>query len=173
MIDQEAHFKYMNPKFKELFGYDLKDVPDGRSWFRKAYPDPSYRHGVIAAWVQDLESSSIGEKRPRIFEVTCKDGNKKIINFISVQIETGETLVTCKNITDRKRAEEALRDSEERYRSLVANATDMIFIAQDGVLKFPNPATIAITGYTEEELATLPFVQSSILKTGRWSWRDR
>jgi two-component system cell cycle sensor histidine kinase/response regulator CckA len=158
MINQEAHFTYINPKFKELFGYDLKDVLEGRSWFRKAYPDPSYRREVIAAWVQDLEGSSIGEKRPRIFEVTCKDGSKKVINFISVQIETGATLVTCEDITDRKRAEEALRDSEERYRSLVANATDMIFIAQDGVLKFPNPATITLTGYSEEELATLPFV---------------
>jgi two-component system, cell cycle sensor histidine kinase and response regulator CckA len=60
------------------------------------------------------------------------------------------------DITDRKRVEESLRNSEERYRSLVASATDMIFIAQDGVSKFPNPATMFITGYSEEELATLP-----------------
>ena len=159
MIDKEAHFKYMNPKFKELFGYDLMDVQDGKSWFRKAYPEPPYRHQVISVWIQDLGGSSIGEMRPRVFTVTCKDGNKKIINFIPVQLETGETLMTCEDISARKRAEEALRDSEERYRSLVANATDMIFIAQDGVLKFPNPATMAITGYSEEELATLPFVE--------------
>jgi PAS domain S-box-containing protein len=61
------------------------------------------------------------------------------------------------NITEHKRAEEALRDSEERYRTLVASATDMIFIAQDGMVKFPNPASSTITGYSEEELSTLPF----------------
>ena len=34
MIDKDGTFKYMNPKFKALFGYDLADVPDGKTWFR-------------------------------------------------------------------------------------------------------------------------------------------
>ena len=49
MIDQDGTFRYINPKFKELFGYDLTDVPDGKTWFRKAYPDSLYRHDVISA----------------------------------------------------------------------------------------------------------------------------
>jgi PAS domain S-box-containing protein len=59
----------------------------------------------------------------------------------------------------RQRTENLLRDSEERYRSLVDNSTDMIFIAQDGIIKFPNPATSAIIGYSEKELATQPFTR--------------
>lgn len=34
-IDKEGTFKYINPKFRECFGYDLKDIPDGRAWFRR------------------------------------------------------------------------------------------------------------------------------------------
>ena len=49
MIDRDGKFLYINPKFKEMFGYDLKDIPRGREWFRKAYPDPAYRHEVKSA----------------------------------------------------------------------------------------------------------------------------
>lgn len=60
-------------------------------------------------------------------------------------------------ITERKRAEEALRESAFKYRSVVTNANDAIFITQDGFIKFPNPSTLAMTGYSEEEYARIPF----------------
>jgi len=55
-------------------------------------------------------------------------------------------------------AEEALRQSEEKYRILVENANDAVFIAQDGVVKFPNRKTEELTGHSAEELARMPFI---------------
>ena len=109
MIAKDGSFQYINPKFKELFGYDLGDIPNGRTWFRKAYPDPNYRHQVISAWLDDLTSSEFGEKSPRIFKVKCKDGTEKIIDFIPVQLETGENLMTCEDITERVKANEHIK----------------------------------------------------------------
>ena len=116
MIPKDGTFEYINPKFRELFGYDLREVPNGKTWFRKAYPDPTYRHHVISAWLHDLEGSKSGEKRPRTFTVTCKDGTEKIINFIPVQLETGENLMACENVTELKRAEEEKAALQEQLR---------------------------------------------------------
>jgi PAS domain S-box-containing protein len=102
LIAKDGSFTHINPKFKELFGYDEDDIPNGREWFRKAYPDPEYRRLVIAAWINDMQGAEVGEKRPRNFKVTCKQGERKIINFISVMLTTGENIVACEDITERK-----------------------------------------------------------------------
>ncbi len=38
VIDEQGTFTYLNPKFTELFGYDLTDVPNGREWYKKLFP---------------------------------------------------------------------------------------------------------------------------------------
>lgn len=118
MIDKEGVFEYINPKFKELFGYDLEEIPNSLQWFRKAFPDPKPRKEVISTWLDYLESTKPGEKVPRTLPATCKDGTEKIIHFIPVRLATGEYIVTLEDITERIQAHEALVKSHQELERL-------------------------------------------------------
>jgi len=118
MVNQEGGFEYINPKFKELFGYDLDEVPNSREWFRKAFPDPKSRREVISTWIDYLRSTRPGEKVPRTLPTTCKDGTEKVIHFIPVRLATGEYIVTLEDVTERIRAHEALVKSHQELEQL-------------------------------------------------------
>jgi len=113
LINNDGNFVYMNNKFTELFGYDLSDISHGREWFRKAFPDDEYRHSVIAKWLEDFSNASPGEKIPRIFDVTCKDGSVKIVSITSSLLISGNYLVTLEDITKQKKVEMQLRQAQK------------------------------------------------------------
>jgi PAS domain S-box-containing protein len=108
IIGKDGRYKYLNPTFRAIFGYDLNDIPTGRQWFRKAFPDRQYRHEVISAWINDLTDAEPGESRPETFAVTCKDGSVKTIQFRPVTMKTGDQFVIYEDVTEKKKLEEQL-----------------------------------------------------------------
>jgi PAS domain S-box-containing protein len=131
MISDNGRFLHINPKFKELFGYDLLDIPDGATWFDLAYPNPEYRAKVIEAWKTDLKEKSPGEGRPRTYTVVCRDGTEKIIDFKPVQITTREHLMTCEDVTERRRAEKVLQESHIDLERRVSQRTAQVSRANE------------------------------------------
>jgi PAS domain S-box-containing protein len=94
------------------------------------------------------------EEREKV-EIANQELERRVEDRTNELQRTNEEL-SLENI-ERRRAEIALRESEEKYRLLVNNADTAIFIAQDGVIKFPNPKTMELTGYSALELALNPF----------------
>jgi len=80
-------------------------------------------------------------------------------DVIAYSDQLGYFAVVFHDIIDRKAAEEALRTSEARYRLLVENANEAILVVQDGMLKFVNRMTAELSGYSEQELTSRPFLE--------------
>ena len=91
IMTPDRSFKYLNPRFTEIFGYNIEDIPDKDTWFKKAYPDEAYRRELISIWKRDTaEALKIGTENPRVFTVSCKDGQDKIINFRRIDLKDGK-----------------------------------------------------------------------------------
>jgi len=131
------------PQFKAFWGaenvtgtihniYTLRGalVRDALAW-SKYINDALYRFGQDAEvmWVEEHVRSVVGA-----------DGNKLI-------------LISCADITERKQAEEALRESEERYRTLIENTYDLIIeIGIDHRFLYVSPNHKYLLGYEPSEL---------------------
>jgi PAS domain S-box-containing protein len=109
LIGQDGRYDYVNPSFVDMFGYDLEEVSSGWQWFQRAFPDPEFREEIIETWKSDLEEIGVGRSVPRTFEVVCKDGSEKTVLFRPVALPEGHQLVILEDITELKRAEEALK----------------------------------------------------------------
>ena len=149
LVDHNDRFAYINPKFTELFGFDLADIPDSRTWFRKAYPDEEYRHAVISTWLEDQSQVKEGPLKPRIFTVTCKDRTQKIVNFVSSVLASGGYLMACEDITDLKRLESQL---------LQAQKMEAVGTLAGGIAHDFNNILTAIIGYAS-------LLQMNMIKT--------
>ncbi len=151
LINVEGEYRYLNPKFREMFGWDLGDIPDGKAWFEKAYPDPEYRKSVVDTWIKDFDLFKPGEKKPWVFRVACKDGTVKIIHFLPVQLASGEILMTYEDITQLAKAREALEENETKLRLLYEKSVDPIFIFDGKNYIDCNEAAVRIMGCTSKE----------------------
>ncbi len=152
MIGCNGHYQYLNPKFTEIFGYDEKDIPAVRDWFTLAYPDPRYRRKIVARWEQLATGQDIDRDDPPVYRVRCKDGSEKIIQFRAVRLRSGDYIMTCEDISDLKQAQEWLRDSEERYRSVMEVVPDPVVVYDfQGKVTYVNHAFTRAFGWTLDE----------------------
>lgn len=97
------------------------------------------------------------------FEIEYPCHSPSLERFFSMRAaplrrEAGGLVVAHIDTTDRVRAETALRESEEKHRTLVERANDGIVVLQDNLIRIVNPMFLRMSGYSEEEILNRPFV---------------
>ena len=152
LVSGDGVYRYANQKFTRITGYTTRDIPTGRQWFEKAFPDREYRRDVISRWIFDTRDDEPGEKERRSLTIRCKDGKTKILNIVTVRLDTGDFIVSYQDVTEDRKREEALLLTQFS----IDHASDAIFwLRPDGYFSYVNEASCRMLGYTSEELLSM------------------
>ncbi|MBU0711743.1 PAS domain S-box protein [bacterium] len=148
-------FTYVSPSI-ENYGYKPEELI-GEPCFNFIHPDfkkqllPLLKKYISVKAKNLLTGKGTDITENLEFQAKDKSGNwhytESTANLVDDKI-----LYISRDITERKRMEEALRESELKYRSLIENVQDGVFLIQDNQMKFVNPAFASMIGYTEEEV---------------------
>ncbi len=148
-IDHQGTVLYFSPAGKYIFGYDLEEVV-GKNFIELVHPDD---RDLLARRFLELIA---GAEYPLIYRLRNKSGDFRWVRTkTKPRIENGAFIGargTLIDITDIKQTEQAMRESEENYRSLFQNASIGIFHSlPEGRFIRVNPALAQMMGYESPE----------------------
>ncbi len=163
VVDMNLQTTYISPSVMHLRGYTPEEV---MAQSLEEILTPASLKATTEIFYEELareeqEDNDLSRPLTLELEMRCKDGSTVWTETIGTFIhdEEGHPLGihgVNRDITERKRTEEALRESEEKYRLLVEASTDAIFLETlEGYVLDCNRATCKMFGYEKEELVGL------------------
>ncbi len=155
-ILQDDMIVFANNALGNILGFSKEEL-EGVNFTKMIAPES--RTIVAERYRNRIEGISV----PKEYDIFAlhKDGSKRLLRLKADTIEyDGKPAVvsTITDVTEQKKMELALKESEEKYRTLVENMQDGVAIAQDGNLEFINSKLSEILGYPPNELLGKPFL---------------
>jgi len=156
--DDRGNVTFVNHRTYAMYGYTYEDVEKGMTIWQTIHPDD--RERVLGDFIR--ASSEEPSEFPAFHEFMSirKDGSTFPLITYHVPIVHENKITGMRgigiDISERKRAEVALKESEERFRLLVESVPFGIsFITSTGIIEYTNPAFEKICGYPREEFPDL------------------
>ncbi len=148
----DGYFKDVNPAFEQVLGYsghEILTIP----FLELVHPDD--RAATIAEIGKLSEGALTLNFQNRYL---CKDGTYKVLDWMAVPILDDELIYAVgRDRTEQHQSEQALRESEEKFRSVTQSAYDAIISTDSvGTIIFWNKGACSIFGYREEEILGKP-----------------
>jgi PAS domain S-box-containing protein len=157
IIEEDTTVGFANKEFFRLTGYSQDDIDSRKSWTEFVYKDDLHRmieqHKIRRAGSGDAL---------RQYEFRLLTKSREVLNIlltIDMFPGTKRSIASLIDITDRKRIEESMRESEEKYRIVAEGASDGIAIIQGDRLEYVNPCLAHMVGFSVEELTGASFIQ--------------
>ncbi|MDO8612508.1 MAG: PAS domain S-box protein [Dehalococcoidia bacterium] len=152
--DKDGRITYVSPVVEQIGGYSPQEVI-GRPFTDFIHPDD------LPSLVESFRRTVAGNPEPSEYRVLSKSGEVRWVRTSSRLVYEGDRIAGLRavlmDITDRKRMEEALRESETKFRTLAETVAAAAFIFQGTRMCYVNSAAEAQTGYSREELLTMDF----------------
>jgi len=174
-VSLEGRFLYANRAFRETLGYELEDLK-GLSFFDVVRAD--LRAACLGLFARVVTKQTFGHLTTTL---VGKGGREvEVEGSLHGRFEHGrvaDSWCIFRDVTERNRAQRALQLSEERYKDLVENASDIIYThTPDGTMTSANAAVLRAYGYTLDELLGLniaSLVDPASLEVARESIRRK
>lgn len=152
IVGADGTIHYASPSHERLLGYKVTELV-GKNAFSFMHPeDVGTVMASFAAGIQNTEATNIVE-----FRFLHKDGAWRIVESIGKNLLQDPTIagviINSRDVTERRAAEETIKQNEERFRALIEGGSDLIAIlGADGIIKYASPSHTRILGYELEEL---------------------
>jgi PAS domain S-box-containing protein len=171
-LDRNGNILCINRRGAQLSGYSATELRGANIAERLLFPEDRPAINQILC--------DLAQGKTREYEIRWRTKNHGVIHFDGVSVPrlsgSGEflsTLCTLRDVTERKRAEEELRRSKEKYRDLIEISPDAIYVVDtDGVCVLSNRAGAELVGIPREELIGTP-VAETYLPEERQLFRER